>query len=169
MKRRWKQPPTAIERAWNGDASAMPELRAIFDADPERWRRIGDLARQARASLLTHVFGEKNLAGQEAGGRQIQELRLALAGDKPTPLETALADRAAVALLDLDWHDTAAFQNRGRLTVLSDEALDRRRTRAMARALAACRTLAQVRRLLHGGPSVAVQVNVGTGRARTLP
>lgn len=147
---------------------AVIEARARFDADPEEWRRIGDQARLARQAVIEAACGENRVA-QEAAGLYIRDLRTALAGPNPDRLEAALADRTALALFEADRLD-----RRGAVidTILSErnqvpgemvEKLDRRRGRAHARALAAARTLAVVRKLRRDAPAVAVQVNVAAG------
>lgn len=62
-----------------------------------------------------------------------------------------LAERAALALYDASRLDAEAL-SRHDLTWQTADLLDRRRSRAHARALAAVRCLAVVRRLLKRGP-----------------
>ena len=38
-----------LERAQDGDAAAMAEVRAILDANPSAWNELGDLARATGA------------------------------------------------------------------------------------------------------------------------
>lgn len=143
-------------------AAAVPK----FDADPEEWRRIGDQGRRARTALIGAAVGADDLKAQEAASRYIRELRHELAGPNPDPLERALADRAALAFFDADRLDRRAalldtvLQERDAWKPELVDHMDRRRSRAHARALAAARTLAVVRKLRRDVPAVAVQFNV---------
>jgi len=149
----------AIQRASRGDQAAMPEVRQAFDARPRLWRLLGDMARRAEDALIGAAFAEKDLAGREAARRYLADLRAQLAGPDPSPLDRVLAKRAALALYDAGRLDREAL-SRTDLTWQTADLLDRRRSRAHGRALAAVRSLAVVRRLPKGGPAVAVGVQV---------
>lgn len=153
----------AIQRASQGDETAMSEVREAFDVHPGVWRLLGDMARRAEDALIGASFTEKDLAGREAARRYLADLHTQLAGPDSSPLERVLAERAALALYDASRLDREAL-SRTDLTWQTADLLDRRRSRAHARALAAVRSLAVVRRLLKGGPAVAVGVQVNVGR-----
>lgn len=140
----------AIQRASQGDGTAMPEVRRPSMLSAPR----------TPSSALP---SPRRTACREAARRHLADLRAELAGPNPTPLEGVLAERAALALYDASRLDREAL-SRTDLTWQTADLLDRRRSRAHARALAAVRSLAVVRRLLKGGPAVAVGVQVNVGR-----
>lgn len=162
------------QRRLDAQEPALQAARARWEANPDEWRAIGDLSMRARQALIAAVCGDDRVRG-EATGRAIRELRTSLAGPDATPMERALADRAALCLFDADRLDRrgalldAILEERNASRPELVEHLDRRRSRAHARALAAVRALALVKRLKHATPAVAVQVNVGHGNSPPLP
>ena len=159
-----EKPPGAKPKTL--DAAELAKVDAIFDAHAEKWRAIGDTGMQARLALL-EASAPGNPVRQRATGRYIRELRYSLAGPEASPLERVLADRAALALVDADRLDRlgSAIETQAGYAANGLELLDRRRSRAHARALAAVRSLAIVRRLLGPrSPTVAVQVNVANAK-----
>jgi hypothetical protein len=153
-----------IQRAKRGDERALPELRRLYDAVPDLWKDTGNLAKAALANWVDTAYGH-DLATAEATRRVVRQMRFSLASEDAPPLERLLADRIAVAWLQVNYVDTVLAQ---RLTGegLRPEQVDFYQSwldRAQKRYLAAIKALAQVRRLL--GPvaqaSPLVQVNVG--------
>lgn len=124
------------------------------------------------AGLLAGIVAAStNMAEAEQANmtRDTMKIYRELAGDDPTPIERVLAERAAVcwaAAYAADWHALAAHWSQYAPKVI--ERLDRQRSRANNRFLAAVKTLAAVRKL--DLPSVVVnatgptQVNVGEHR-----
>src|SRR5262245_50100575 len=138
-------------RAQQGDQSVLPQLRAVLDGRPGLWRQLGDLAGHARDALLALASGPSLLA-RESIRRRLQEVQAQLAGPAPSPLESLLAERAALCwaqsyLADVD---TMAKQRAG-----GPEAAqaDRRAAVCQTRYLAAVRQLALVRKLLRPVPT----------------
>jgi hypothetical protein len=150
-----------MRRADDGDEEARAELcRRMDHAQPAKLEEIGCLARRAEDALL-HA-ANRDFVSYEAARRCLEEKRRDLAGPNPTALERALADRLAFALAEADY--LAAWRARGgEMSIKQSEHLERRYSAAHARAMSAARTLATVRRLLPGAPTVAVGVQVNMG------
>src|SRR5262245_2362601 len=79
-----------VERARQGDASVLPELRRLLDGNAELWRRVGDLARHAEEGLIGLAAGD-NLLLRESVQRKVAELKAELAPN--SPLERLLVER----------------------------------------------------------------------------
>lgn len=143
-----------IERANAGDSSVLPALREAVS--PEDWKAIGDLARQARRSLVEAVSGGSEFA-REAMNRRLREMREELTLPTDGDLENLLIDQVRSSWLAL--HHAEAIRNQ---TVGTGMALaqadfyERRVTQCQKRYLAAIKTLAQVRRLM----KPFIQVNI---------
>jgi hypothetical protein len=151
-------------RANKGDAKALAEVRATFDADPALAHRVGNVATIAMNSIVKAATG--GAADAEAARRHISNLREQVAGEGATVLEQALAERVALSLYESRWLDAAVAFNATTLNAKALDLLDKRRHRAFQRAMKAAKTFATVRRLLRGGPEVAVQVNVRNEASR---
>src|SRR5271157_1348517 len=76
------------------EGSALEEIRRIYDACPDLWRRYGDLARQVELSLAD-LIAAGNIALKEAILRKADELKQELAGPQAPPLERLLAANVA--------------------------------------------------------------------------
>ena len=98
-----------VERAEQGDASVMGELRVALDANPWVWERYGDLAKQSQAAWLQLIAG-RNLLLLEATQRKAAQLRAELAGPQPTPLERLLVERIVSSWLQTNYADSAYAQ-----------------------------------------------------------
>ncbi len=159
-----------VERANNGDRQAAVELGPCLDRHPKVWRHVGDQSRQAQEQLLNFICGKEHLADQEATRRTMAVMRQELAGPESSPLEQMLIDRIVLCWLHvafLEQATTACLQHAAEKTTTSIaqaefglkqiDAHQQWIDRAHRRYLAACKALAQVRRL--GVP--AIQVNVG--------
>jgi hypothetical protein len=142
-----------VQRAQQGDASALPELRRALDEQPELWRRCGDLAAQAEAAWLRLAAGP-DLLLRESLARKLEELKSELGGPDPSPLERLLVGRVASLWLQVHYADTVYAQTRGPVaTPALLRELQRRQDSAERRDQAAIKQLALVRKLLR--PSVA--------------
>ena len=145
-----------LVRAEQGDRSVLPALRETFDAEPDLWEQVGNLALQAERSLIRIAAGKNELT-YEATERKVQALRDELAGPSPTPLERMLADRIVACWLQVNQAERTCvgfFHDGG--SMAEAEYHQRRLDGAHRRYLSAIRTLAQVRRLL--GPTVQVNI-----------
>ena len=152
-----------LERARRGEADVLGELRAALDADVELRRRVGDLAMLAEGAWIAMIAGN-NLLFREALTLQVAELKAALAGPAPTPLEALLTQRVAAAWMMAQHADAAYAQAAGTWTARqADHGLDRI-DRANRRLAAAVGALATLRKLLPGdgrGASVAATSTTG--------
>jgi len=133
-----------VERARQGDAAALPELRRLLDESPELWRFYGDLARHAEESLVALAAGD-NLLLRESLRRKLLELKASLAPN--TPLERLLVDRVAACWVAANHADAAFAQARG-LEGAREGQLRRRQDSAQRRLLESLKSLTTVRRLL---------------------
>ncbi len=145
-----------LRRADRGDRRAIDALRGECEAVPELWREFGNIARQVRLKLIGQICGKNDVVG-EAVSREVAALRRVWAGEDPTPLETALAERIATNWLNLHYVEAKYLQALGELTYEDDTWHCRRIEQAERRYLRAIRELAQVRKI----QQVTVQVNVG--------
>jgi hypothetical protein len=147
-----------LERAGKGHAEMLPLVRRLFSRDHERGEGLvevyGNSFAHARDSMINWAAGS-DLAIREGMRRKIDALRDELAGPIPTPLERILCE--LVALCWFDAHETdRRYINQTDISFKAAEYRENRRDRAHKRFLAACKTLATVRKL--GLP--AIQVNV---------
>lgn len=134
------QPLALVERADAGDAEAQVAIVKAMDARPELVATDGSFTLRAEEALLD-ATSAASWSLKEARRRSVRALRDEIAGPKPSALEAALAHSLAMSLVEAEHLTTLAHRGN------ASEALDRRRTRAHARAMSAARTLALVRRL----------------------
>jgi|SRR5579884_2000273 len=140
--------PELVRRAQQGDRTVLPWLRRALDADPELWRRHGDLAAQAQASWIALVAGP-DLVLRECLERKMDELRAELAGPSPSPLERLLVERVTICSLQAQFSDAAYAQARGPdATPAVLRELLHRQDSSQRRYLAAIKQLALVRKLI---------------------
>ena len=140
-----------VERAEQGDASVMGELRAALDVNPWVWERYGDLAKQSQAAWLQLVAG-RNLLLLESARRKAEQLRAELAGPAPSPLERLLVERVVACWLQVHYSDASYAQLKGNSPAQHTAALQRQNS-AQQRYLQAVKALATVRKLLRPAPS----------------
>jgi hypothetical protein len=146
----------ALEKAAAGDAQAVGELRKLYDESPAFWRLMGDLARQVEDGILGRFYDK--VIG-EAVRRKLTEMREELGHEAAGELERLLIERVVVTWLRVQHAEHMKTANMKEDTPLRTTlALDRLLGTAHRNFLSACKTLAQVRRLLR--PKVA-QVNIG--------
>lgn len=144
-----------LRRATQGDRQAIDALRGECEATPDLWKEFGNIARQVRLKLIGKISGKNDVVG-EAVAREVAALRRVWAGEHPTPLETALAERIATNWLNLHYIEAKYLQSLGELTYEEDTWHCRHIDLAERRYLRAIRALAEVRRI----QLPAVQVNV---------
>jgi hypothetical protein len=135
-----------VQRAEQGDASVLPELRRALDEHPEAWRRCGDVALEAQEAWLQLVAG-RNLLLHECVQRKLEQLNQELAGEDPTPLERLLVARVVAGWLQTEYAD-AAYAEMKNPSPAQHAAAMRRQASAQQRYLQAIKTLATVRKLL---------------------
>src|SRR5262249_40339822 len=81
-----------LERASEGDEGTRSKIREMMSCESDELVRIfgGDVAWTAEKAGVRTAAG-KNVAIQEAMHRKLADLRAALAGPSPTPVEMVLA------------------------------------------------------------------------------
>jgi hypothetical protein len=142
-----------VERAQKGDASTLPELRALLDGNAELWRRHGDLAWHAEDALVRLAAGD-DLLLRESLQRKLAELKTELAPEGP--LERLLVERVTACWIACNYADAVFGQTREDRAPRA-EVLRRRQDSAHRRLLEAMKLLALVRKLL--GPHGARECN----------
>lgn len=159
-----------VRRAAKGDPDMLPLMRKVLD-DPEQgqWlvERYGNSYQHARDELIKVAAGKNHVAA-EALRRKIDGLRDEVAGPNASALERILAERVALCWLDVNESDRR-LSDHSEMTIKQAAFREDRRDRAYRRFLAACKTLATVRKL--GVPAIQVnvarqQVNVAGGSSR---
>jgi hypothetical protein len=143
-----------LQRASDGDESAVPVIREILHALPESVQWFGaDLAHEAEQALI-HAITCGNIAQREALIHKLALLRSELAGANPHPLERLLVDRVILCWL----HTYQAELQYGLAENVPDELADclqQQLDRTQRRLLASVKTLATVRRLAQPAMSAA--------------
>ena len=143
-----------LERANQGDATALPEVKKAFDEYPELAAQCGDLVKLAEQALLILAAG-RSLAAREAVARQVAQLRQRLTAAATSELEKLLVDRITISWIEVYHGD---LQLAGHLleqpgTAPAAEAAQKRLDRAHHRFLTAVKTLASVQKLTRPSPS----------------
>lgn len=136
-----------LNRARNGDQSALPRVRAILQ-NPEAVELLGgNLARQVEKKFVANAAGD-DLVLREALLRELEALRTELAGPSPTPVDRLLVERVVACWLQVQDADLryASVQGENPPPAWNDW-LQRRMDRTHRRYLSALRSLALVRRL----------------------
>jgi hypothetical protein len=156
-----------LKRAAKGEETIRPLVLRLLDRDQGRGGRLlaiyGDVFGFARAALVRPVAGG-NVATQEAMERKIDAVRDELAGPNPTPLERILSERAALCWFDAHEMDRRFSDTPSGTTFKDAEYRQSRRDRAQKRFLAACKTLATVRKLA----VPAIQVNFARNQVNVV-
>jgi hypothetical protein len=135
-----------VEKANQGDAAALADLRNHLDEHPHVWRHLGDLARVARQAWITLIAKDSILAA-EAVKRQLDEFAADLVGDDPGPIDRLLADQILASWLEVNHlHAVVADTKGGNAT--TQKLLLQRLESAQRRHLAAMKQFAVVRKLL---------------------
>jgi hypothetical protein len=148
-----------LERAAKGEEAMRPLVLELLDRGQEAgaWLMAvyGDVFRHAQDAVVKPIAG-KDIAMQEILRRKISAVRDELAGPNATPLERILCERVALCWFDAHEQDRLYGNPQDGVSFKSCEYRESRRDRAHKRFLAACKTLATVRRLA----VPAIQVNV---------
>jgi hypothetical protein len=145
-----------VDRARNGDVSALPAVRLLLQEASSVEEFSANLAIQTEETLIAAAAG-KDLFYKEALRRKQQLMRAELAGPTPTPLEKLLVERIVTCWLQLQDADIR-FAQAKELTINQADYHQRRIDRAHKRFLSAVKTLATVRRL--AVPVLIGQVNI---------
>ncbi len=159
-----------VQRAQQGDQTALPALRLMLDEHPEIWHQSGDLARQAELAWIDMIAGQ-DLLMNEALERQLASMKSELAGDDASPLERLLVTRITACWLALH-HAEATYPKMAGATPGQHIAAQKRINAMQTRYLQAIKTLATVRKLLRPAPSpvdIASRIGGGVGRRDCFP
>jgi hypothetical protein len=147
-----------LQRAGEGDKAVLPLVKELFDRDRPECRKVleryGNIFHRACWTITDFAAGT-NVAVREASIRKIKALRDELAGPNPTPLERILCERVALCWFDANHADLRYIDPNGQKLAFAQYE-ETRRDRAHKRFLAACKTLAMVRKL----DVPAIQVNL---------
>jgi len=146
-----------VQRAEQGDVTALPALRTLLDESPAVWNEYGNLALQAECSLVKLASGS-NLMMSESLIRKLATMKAELAGPSPSPLEKLLSERIVACWLHVSYFDAVIAQTHGVSAVKANE-LRRMQDSAHRRFLTATKTLATIRKLLRPAPSVLDLLN----------
>jgi hypothetical protein len=128
MKTKAKAPPAAaptvpatpkavaavLIRARDGDESALPTLRAIFDAHPQLFEGL-TAARQAEKAVVDAACGGgdgTDRLSREVFTREVDAVAVELAGPAPSAAERLLARRAALAWFAVNVEEFLLAKNR---------------------------------------------------------
>ena len=113
---------------------------------------LGFMVRRTRDAIVDRMASKPAIRGRIRDEAEV--LRKDLLGDDPTPLERLLVDRIVVTWLQVQYCDFN-YGVRKDLSVAQSEHASRYQDRVQRRHLAACKALAQVRKL-----EVNIQVNI---------
>jgi len=148
------QVKTLLSAAEQGDVKALHKVRALMpDYRQYVQDKYGDLGKMTERLLIHHYSGDQ-LPLQDGLRHGAERVRQALEGPAPTPLERLLIERIVCCWIHAHFTEIHAVM-RDR-PPKEQEPYDKARDRATRRFLAACKALAQVRRLL--GPTVQINV-----------
>jgi hypothetical protein len=165
----WKQAGevdmAALDKAQKGDRAAARAVDQFLSAPPGR-ALFGDVGRRAMERWADLCAGD-NRAIRRAVIRFAADLRAKLAGKNPTALDLILAERVVLAWLFASWADCQLAAVTEQVTVGELEIYLKRSEMGSRVLLAACRTLAKVRRAKL--PEVLAFVNVSPPSASAKP
>jgi hypothetical protein len=149
--------------AKDGDERPLPALREFLARRPDFFGRLGIADFAAKAAALA-ASGAKDVFIRDTFVLEIEQTARRLAGPDPSPLEALLCERVALAHFDVTHRDIATIESEmNGASAQRVEFLTKIRDRSTARFLAACRSLATVRRLAM--PALQLRVDVSTGDA----
>jgi hypothetical protein len=134
-----------VNRAQNGDETALPALWDLLKEPAVVDVLGGDLAKRAQLTLINKFSGQ-NLLCKEFLTRKLDLLRDELAGPDPTPLERLLVERIVACWLHLH-HLEAIYAGKEGTRLDVGSYFQRSISSAQKRYLAAIKTLALVRKL----------------------
>jgi hypothetical protein len=167
MQARIRELQALSKRAEGGDKAARRELRrAVRESAPGVVARCSDFAGSYRRVLAKTASGSDPLL-QEALEARARLMEAEVAGPRPSPLESLLAERVVSGWLLVELMEALVAGQLGRDTAHRVPAsyllqMVKLQESANRRYLSAIKTLAQVRKLQVGTPAVLLtQINVG--------
>jgi hypothetical protein len=150
-----------VQRAQQGDVTALPLLREALEGDPALWQEYGDLAAQAQEAWLQLLAGTDYLLA-ESVRLKLGALRRELSAEGASPLEKLLIERVIACWLQTCYSDSVYAQAKGPSSTASvRQELMKRQDSSQRRYLAAIKQLALVRKLLKPALS-PLQLALGT-------
>ena len=158
-----------VQRAQQGDVTALPLLREALEGDPSLWQEYGDLAAQAQEAWLQLLAGTDYLLA-ESVRLKLGALRQELSAEGASPLEKLLIERVIACWLQTCYSDSVYAQAKGPASTPSvRQELMKRQDSSQRRYLAAIKQLALVRKLLRPALS-PLQLALGAvGEERATP
>jgi len=145
----------AIDRAQEGDKSALPVIRKHLADQPAIYWEMAEYARIVQGEQIKAYTGG-GLYVREIMDEVVRRLREDLSGGDPSPLERLLVERIISCYLHVNYAESEYSGTVGRGARLEvAEYMQKRLDRANKRYLQALKALAQVRKM---GP--AVQINI---------
>ncbi len=143
-----------VERAQQGDQTAVATLRQHLPASDIIALGQGDLSQRLEQRLIRRVAGD-NALYRAALEEQLREMRTSLAGPSPTPLENLLIDRIVLTWLHLHTAEYA-YHTAERMAIVQADFSERSISQCNRRHLDAVKALAQVRKL--GVPALLINI-----------
>ena len=145
------------EKAQQGDKSALKKFETLPDAKQFLMEVYGELGKHTQQDLLASYLKDNEMY-KRGVALKAEALQKELEGPDPSALERLLVERVVACWIDTNMVDRIVTH----VQAGSEERLyqwtyyQKRQERAQRRFLAACKALAQVRRLLR----VNIQVNI---------
>ena len=131
-----------VQRAQQGDVTALPLLREALEGDPSLWQEYGDLAAQAQEAWLQLLAGTDYLLA-ESVRLKLGALRQELSAEGASPLEKLLIERVVACWLQTCYSDSVYAQAKGPASTPSvRQELMKRQDSSQRRYLAAIKQLA---------------------------
>lgn len=130
-----------IEHANSGNKHALKRLRSFLDNHPEIWEQIGNLAQLAERTWMDLIANGNSLV-MESLKRHIDKMKVDLAGENATAMETLLVDEIVACWLAVHEADKRSADSSN-----SSDRLTKRTEGAHKRYHSALRTLASLRTL----------------------
>jgi hypothetical protein len=126
----------------------LPELKNVFDENPELAANFGDMVRHAEQTLLELVAGP-SLVAREAIAHQVAALRGRLTAPDASELEKLLIDRICISWMEVNHGDMtlADYQRTGAGASAAARAAQVHLDRAHQRYLSSVRALETLQRL----------------------
>ena len=139
--------PTLSNRAANRNKTALPAVQDFLQDNPAAVALWGDVGRRMLKKLL-RLHAAKDLLTQQAIVRFASDLRSRLAGQNPSAFEVLVAERVVIAWTFANWAETIYVINLegAKYDLRSEQLALKRIEMANRNLLAACRTLAKVKR-----------------------
>ena len=149
-----------VVKAESGDAEALETLQQKYpDLVKVYAPYLGDLDNLTAEIVLDVLIPKSARITRQGVEESLEALREDLGGPDPSPLEKLLVGRVVISWVMMHQADQIyATSLKGAATPKEISHHQKSQDRASRRFLHACRTLAQVRKLL-GGPNV--QINIG--------